>query len=95
MMKTHAAAKKYRMSSALTLFRAYCTSVAPVVTTENAFRAFFRAFNGGLEEAPSLEAARLSLSLPLTFEARDEELYYASGPRSKHYAGIEKRPHAR
>ncbi|KAF8504581.1 hypothetical protein F5888DRAFT_1656888 [Russula emetica] len=79
MMKTHAAAKKFGMSSALTLFRTYCTSVAPVVTTENAFRAFFLAFNKGLKEE-ALEAARLSLSLPLTFEALDEELYNASGP---------------
>jgi hypothetical protein len=79
MMTTHAAAKKYGMSSALTLFRTYCTSVSPVVTTENAFRAFFLAFNSGLKEE-ALEAARLSLSLPLTFEALDEELYNASGP---------------
>ena len=79
MMKTHAAAKKYGISSALTLFRTYCTSVAPVVTIENAFRAFFLAFNMDLKEE-ALEAARLSLSLPLTFEALDEELYNASGP---------------
>lgn len=79
MMKTHAAAKKYGMSFALTLFRTYCTSVAPVVTTENAFLAFFLAFNSGLKEE-ALEAARLCLSLPLTFEALDQELYNASGP---------------
>jgi hypothetical protein len=79
MMKTHAAAKKYGMSSALTLFRTYSTSVAPVVTTENAFLAFFLAFNRGLKEE-ALEAARLSLSLPLAFEALDEELHNASGP---------------
>jgi hypothetical protein len=79
MMKTHAAAKKYGISSALTLLRTYCTSVVPVVTIENAFRAFFLAFNMGLKEE-ALEAARLSLSLPLTFEALDEELYNASGP---------------
>jgi hypothetical protein len=79
MMKTHAAAKKYGMSFALTLFRTYCTSVAPVVTTENAFLAFFLAFNKGLKEE-ALEAARLCLSLPLTLEALDEELYHASGP---------------
>jgi hypothetical protein len=79
MMKTHAAAKKYGISSALTLFRTHGTRVAPVVTTENAFRAFFLAFNTGLKEE-ALDAARLSLSLPLTFEALDEELYNASGP---------------
>jgi hypothetical protein len=79
MMKTHAAAKKYGMSSALTLFRTHCNVVAPVMTTKNAFRAFFRAFNSGLKEE-ALEAARLSLPLPLTFEALDEELYNASGP---------------
>lgn len=79
MMKTHAAAKKYGMSSTLALFRTYCTSVAPVVTTENAFRAFFLAFNLGLKE-DALAAARLTQALPLTFEALDEELYNASGP---------------
>ena len=79
MMRTHAAAKKYGMSSALTLFRAHSTSVASVVTTENAFQAFFLAFNRGLTEE-ALGAARLSLSLPLTFEALGEQLYYASGP---------------
>jgi hypothetical protein len=79
MMKTHAAAKKYHMSSTLTLFRAYCTNVAPVVTTENAFRAFCLAFNRGLKEE-ALEAAWLCLSLPLTFEGLGEELYNASGP---------------
>jgi hypothetical protein len=79
MMKTHAAAKKYGMSSALTLFRTYCSSVAPVVTAENAFLAFFLAFNRGLKEEAH-EAARLSLSLPLTLEALDEELCNASGP---------------
>jgi hypothetical protein len=79
MMRTHAAAKKYGMSSALTLFRAYSTSVASVVTTENAFQAFFLAFNSGLKEE-ALRAARLSLSLPLTFEALGEQLYHASGP---------------
>jgi hypothetical protein len=78
MMKIHAAAKKYGMSSALTLFRTYRTSVVPVVTTENAFQAFFLAFNRGLKEE-ALEAARLSLSLPLSFEALGEELYNASG----------------
>jgi hypothetical protein len=78
MMKTHAAAKKYGMSSALTLFRTHCNVVAPVMTTKNAFRAFFRAFNSGLKEE-ALEAARLSLSLPLSFEALGEELYNASG----------------
>ena len=76
MMKAHAAAKKYGMSSALTLFR---TCVAPVVTTKNAFQAFFLAFNTGLKEE-ALEAARLSLSLPLTFESLGEELYNASRP---------------
>jgi BTB/POZ domain len=78
MMKAHAAPRKYGMSSVLTLFRTYC-SVAPVVTIENAFRAFFLAFNRGLKEEAH-EAARLSLPLPLTFEALDEELYNASGP---------------
>jgi hypothetical protein len=52
------------------------------MTTKNAFRAFFRAFNEGLEEE-ALEAAGLSLYLPLTFEALDEELYNASGPALK------------
>jgi len=79
MMKTHAAAKKYGISSALTLFRIYCTTVAPVVTIENAFRAFFLAYNTGLKEE-ALQAARLSLPLPLTFEVLDKELYNASGP---------------
>lgn len=80
MMKTHAAARKYCMYSALTLFRTYCTSVAPVMTTENAFRAFFLAFNRGLKEEAH-EAARLSLStgIPLMFEDLNEELYNASG----------------
>ena len=81
MMKTHAAAKKYGMSSALTLFRAY-TGAAPVVTTENAFLAFFLAFNRGLKEE-ALEAARICLTLPLTFEALGEELCNASGPALK------------
>jgi len=79
MMKTHAAAKKYSMSSALTLFRTCRTGVAPVVTTANAFRAFFLAFNRGLKEE-ALEAARISLSLPLTLEALGEGLCNASGP---------------
>ncbi|KAI0279122.1 hypothetical protein BGY98DRAFT_1077656 [Russula aff. rugulosa BPL654] len=89
MMKTHAAAKKYGMSSALTLFRTHCNVVAPVMTTKNAFRAFFRAFNSGLKEE-ALEAARLSLPLPLTFKALDEELYNASGPALKALRGHRK-----
>lgn len=35
MMKTHAAAKKYGMSSTLTLFRTHRTSVAPVLTLDH------------------------------------------------------------
>ena len=79
MMKTYAAAKKYRMSSVLTLFRTYRTGVAPVVTTENAFRAYLFAFDEGLREE-ALEAARLTLSLPQTFETYGKDLCNASGP---------------
>jgi hypothetical protein len=79
MMKTYAAARKYRMFSALTLFRTYCTGVAPVVTTANAFRAYLFAFDEGLKEE-ALEAARLTLSLPQTFETYGKDLCNASGP---------------
>ena len=79
MINTHAAAKKYGMSSALTLFRACRTSLAPVVTTDNALLAFFLAFNSGLKEE-ALEAVRLCLPLPLTFAALGEQLHNASGP---------------
>ena len=78
MMKTHAAAKKYGMSPTLTLFRTNYTRSVPIMTTENAFRSFFLAFNKGLKEE-ALEAARLSLSLPLTFESLGKELCNASG----------------
>jgi hypothetical protein len=79
MMKTYAAARKYRMFSALNLFRTYCTGVAPVVTTGNALRAYLFAFNEGLKEE-ALEAARLTLSLPQTFETYGKDLSDASGP---------------
>jgi hypothetical protein len=78
MKKTHAAAKKYGISSALTLFRTYCTSMAPVITTENAFLALFLAFDSGLKEEAH-GAAWLSLSVPLAFEPLNEELCNASG----------------
>ena len=79
MMKTYAAAKKYCMSSVLTLFRTYRSGVGPVVTTENAFRAYLFAFNEGLREE-ALEAARLTLTLPQTFETYGKDLCNASGP---------------
>ncbi len=79
MMKTYAAARKYSMASALSLFRTYCTGVAPILTTENAFRAYLFAFNEGLKEE-TLEAARLTLSLPQTFETYGQDLRNASGP---------------
>ena len=79
MMKTYAAANKYCMSSVLTLFRTYRSGVGPVVTTENAFRAYLFAFNEGLREE-ALEAARLTLTLPQTFETYGKDLCNASGP---------------
>jgi BTB/POZ domain len=79
MMRTFAAARKYGMSSVLALFRTYCDRVARIVTTDNAFRAYLFAFGEGLcEEA--LEAARLTLSQPQTFESYGEDLRQASGP---------------
>ena len=79
MLKTFAAARKYGMPSVLALFRAYCGRVAPVVTTENAFRAYVFATNEGLKEE-ALEAAQLTLSLPQTFETYGPSLSNASGP---------------
>ena len=81
MMKTCAAAKKYSMPSASALFRTmgYSTRVAPVVTTQNAFRAFMLAFDEGLADE-ALEAALRTLSLPLTIETRTEDLRIVSGP---------------
>ena len=79
MLKTFAAARKYGMPSVLALFRAYCGRVAPIVTTENAFRAYVFASNEGLKEE-ALEAAQLTLSLPQTFETYGPSLSNASGP---------------
>ena len=79
MIKTFAAARKYDTPSVLTLFRAYCGRVAPVVTAENAFRAYVFASNEGLKEE-ALEAAQLTLSLPQTFETYGASLRNASGP---------------
>jgi hypothetical protein len=79
MIKTFAAARKYGMPSVLAQFRAYCRRVAPVVTTENAFRAYVFASNEGLKEE-ALEAAQLTLSLPQTFETYGSSLSIASGP---------------
>jgi len=79
MMKTYAAAKKYCMSSVLTLFRTYRSGMVPVVTTANAFRAYLFAFNEGLREE-AFEAARLTLTLPQTFETYGKDLCNASGP---------------
>ncbi|KAI9441451.1 hypothetical protein H4582DRAFT_1384549 [Lactarius indigo] len=79
MTKTFAAARKYGMPSVLTLFRTYCNRVAPVVTTENAFRAYVFASNEGLKEE-ALETALVTLSLPQTFETYGSSLCNASGP---------------
>ncbi len=79
MIKTFAAARKYGMPSVLARFRTYCSRVAPVVTAENAFRAYVFASNEGLKEE-ALEAAQLALSLPQTFEAYGSSLCNASGP---------------
>ena len=75
------AAKKYNIPSASALLRAmtYCTRAAPVVTTQNAFRAFALAFDKGLTDE-AFEAALGTLSLPLTIETYREDLYIASGP---------------
>src|SRR5260221_3044 len=73
MMKTYAAARKYCMSSVLTLFRTYRSGRVPVVTTANAFRAYLFAFNEGLREE-ALDAARLTLTLPQTFETYGKDL---------------------
>lgn len=82
MMKTYAAARRYTMSSALALIRTHCNRVAPIVTTENAFRAYLFAFNEGLKEE-ALEAAQLTLSQPQTFAAYGPDLCNASGPALK------------
>ena len=79
MMKTFAAARKYDMPSILARFRTYCSPGAPVVTVDNAFRAFVFASNEGLKEE-ALEAAQLTLSLPQTFETYGSSLCNASGP---------------
>ncbi|KAI0300469.1 hypothetical protein B0F90DRAFT_412836 [Multifurca ochricompacta] len=79
MMRTFIATRKYGMPSTLNLFRTYCYHVAPVVTTDNAFRAYVFAFNEGLKEE-ALEAAQLTLSLPQTFETYGLDLRIASGP---------------
>ena len=81
MINTCAAAKKYSMPSASALFRTmgYSTRVAPVVTTQNAFRAFMLAFDEGLADE-TLEAAFRTLSLPLTIETSSEDLRIVSGP---------------
>lgn len=79
MIKTFAAARKYGMPSVLALFRAYCGRVAPVVTAENAFRAYVFASNEGLKEE-ALDAAQLTLLLPQTFETYGSSLSNASGP---------------
>jgi len=78
-MKTCAAAKKYSMPSASALFRTMTcpTRVAPVVTTQNAFRAFVLAFNEGLTDV-AFEAALEMLSSRLRVEADD--FCIASGP---------------
>ena len=77
-IKTFAAARKYGMYSALARFRTYCSSVAPMVTVENSFRAYVLASNKGLKEE-ALEAVQMTLSLPLTFETFGPSLCYASG----------------
>jgi hypothetical protein len=79
MMKTYSAARKHGLSSTLALFRTYCNGIARIVTTENAFRAYLFAFSEGLKEE-ALEAARLTLSLPQTFETYGKDLCNASGP---------------
>ena len=79
MMKTYAAARKYGMPSTLALFRTYCSRVAPVVTAENAFRAYVYASNEGLKEE-AIEAAQLTLLRPQTFENYGSSLCNASGP---------------
>ncbi|KAH9006371.1 hypothetical protein EDB86DRAFT_721412 [Lactarius hatsudake] len=79
MIKTFAAARKYGMPSVLARFRTYCSREAPVVTAENAFRAYVFASNQGLKEE-ALEAAQLTLSLPQTFDAYGSSLCDASGP---------------
>ncbi|KAH9004479.1 hypothetical protein EDB86DRAFT_3071949 [Lactarius hatsudake] len=50
MVKTFVAARKYGMPSVLALFRKFCNHVPPVVTAENAFRAYVLASNEGLKE---------------------------------------------
>jgi hypothetical protein len=78
-IKTFAAARKYGMPSVLARFRTYCSRAAPVVTAEDAFRAYALASNEGLKEE-ALEAAQLTLSLPQTFETYGSSLCDASGP---------------
>ncbi|KAF8268892.1 hypothetical protein EI94DRAFT_1062062 [Lactarius quietus] len=79
MIKTYAAARKYGMPSVLARFRTYCNRVAPVVTVENAFRAYVLASNKGLMEE-AFEAAQLTLSIPQTFETYGSSVCDASGP---------------
>ena len=79
MMKTFAAARKYGMPSVLALFRTYCGRVAPVVTAENAFRAYVYASNEGLKEE-AIEAAQVTLLRPQNFENYGSSLCNASGP---------------
>ncbi|KAH9965367.1 hypothetical protein BC827DRAFT_852301 [Russula dissimulans] len=81
MMKTCAAAKKYDMPSASAQFRAmpYDTRVAPVRTTQDAFRTFALAFDEGLTDE-AFEAALGMLSSPQTIETYSEDLCIASGP---------------
>ncbi|KAH9067811.1 hypothetical protein EDB87DRAFT_1827781 [Lactarius vividus] len=79
MVRTFVAARKYGMPSVLARFRKFCNHVAPIVTSENAFRAYVLASNEGLKEE-ALEAAQLTLSLPQTFETYGSSLCSASGP---------------
>jgi hypothetical protein len=76
-IKTFAAARKYGMRSVLALFRTYCSRVAPVASTGDAFRAYVFALNQGLKEE-ALEAAQLTLSLPQDFESYGSSLCNAS-----------------
>ncbi|KAI9508166.1 hypothetical protein F5148DRAFT_941609 [Russula earlei] len=77
-LKTCGAAKKYNMPSALTRIRAH-SSLAPVLTRQDAFRTYALAFNEGLKEE-ALEAALWTLSLPQTIEFYGDDLSIASGP---------------
>ncbi|KAI9511497.1 hypothetical protein F5148DRAFT_327053 [Russula earlei] len=79
LLRACAAARKYNMSSTLALFRPYGIRAAPILTTQNAFRAYALAFNEGLKDE-ALEAALWTLSLPQTIETYGEDLSIASGP---------------